>query len=178
MKHKELAVTGILAAILCVFAPFSLPLGAIPLSFATLAVFLISCLATPTKCVAAVIIYILFGAAGIPVFSGFTGGFQQIAGLTGGYIIGYIPCAFIVSLLINKFPDKKSLYPVSMMIGTVICYILGTAWYSLQTATDFWASLAVCVLPFVIGDTIKIILASVLGITLRKRLSKYIKNQR
>lgn len=175
MKHKELAVTGILAAILCVFSPFSLPFGAIPISFATLAVFLISCMASPLRCVAAVIIYILLGATGLPVFAGFAGGFQQIAGLTGGYIIGYIPCAFIISLLINRFFNKKAVYPLSMSLGLIICYVFGTAWYSFQTGTGFIAALAVCVVPFIIGDTLKIIIASVLGIILRKRLLKYIK---
>ena len=175
MKHKELAVTGILAAILCVLSPFSLPLGAIPISFSTLAVFLISCMAPPPCCIAAVIIYILLGAAGLPVFSGFMGGFQQITGLTGGYIIGYIPCTFIISLLVNRFYDKKASYPLSMISGLIICYIFGTAWYSFQTGTDFFASLTVCVVPFIIGDTLKIIAASVLGITLKKRLLKYIK---
>lgn len=174
MKHKNLALTAILAAVLCVFSPFSFPLGAIPLSLATFALFLISCISPPGRSVAAVIIYILIGAAGLPVFSGFTGGFQQIASLTGGYIIGYIPCAFTVSFLINKFKNSKIIYPVSMMSGTLVCYLCGTVWYSIQTKTDFVASLALCVFPFVIGDVLKIAAASVTGIILRKRLNKYI----
>ena len=174
MKHKNLALTAIMAAILCVFSPFSFPLGAIPLSLATFAVFLVSCISPPGRCVASVAIYILIGAAGLPVFSGFTGGFQQIASLTGGYIIGYIPCAFAVSALINKFNKANFIYPVSMTVGTLICYICGTAWYSIQTKTDFITALSICVFPFVIGDILKIAAASVTGITLRKRLNKYI----
>lgn len=174
MKHKNLAVTAITAAVLCVFSPFSLPLGAVPLSLATLAVCLISCLSPPKQSVTAVIIYILLGAAGLPVFSSFTGGFQQLAGLTGGYIIGYIPCSFVISFLINRFEDSKIIYPMSMTSGIAVCYLFGTVWYSFQTGTGFVESLAVCVLPFIIGDIIKIIAASTLGIMLRKRLKRYI----
>lgn len=174
MKHKKIAVTAITAAILCIFSPFSLPIGAVPVSLATFAICLISCITPWKQSVAAVTIYILLGACGLPVFSGFTGGFQQIAGLTGGFIIGYIPCSFIVSFFINKYQDKKFVYPLSMIIGFFACYFMGTVWYSLQTDTDFIAALTVCVLPFIIGDTVKITVATTLGIMLKNRLKKYI----
>lgn len=174
MKHKNLVLTAIMAAVLCVISPFSLPLGTIPLSFATLAVFLVSCISPPKRSVASVIVYILLGASGLPVFSGFVGGFQQIAGLTGGYIIGYIPCSFAVSYLTTKSEKSKFIYPLSMALGIAVCYFCGTVWYSYQTDTDFSAALAVCVLPFIAGDIIKIIAASAIGITLKNRLKKYI----
>lgn len=174
MKHKNLALTAIMAAVLCVFSPISLPLGAIPVSLSTLALFLISCISPPERSIAATVIYILIGAVGAPVFSGFTGGFQQLAGLTGGYIIGYIPCSFAVSFLISRFGKFKIIFPLSMLLGTLICYLSGTVWYSLQTQTAFAPSLAVCVLPFIVGDAIKIAAASAMGIILRKRLNKFI----
>ena len=174
MKHKNIAVTAITAAILCVFSPVSIPFGAIPVSLATFAICLISAIIPYKQSVAAVIIYILLGAAGLPVFSGFTGGFQQIVGITGGFIIGYIPCSVIVSLLTGKFADKKYIYPLSMAFGIAVCYISGTLWYSLQTGTHFTSAIAVCVIPFIVGDTIKISAASVIGIILRRRLKRYI----
>lgn len=174
MNHKKIAITAITASVLCVFSPISLPMGAIPVSLATFAICLISCITPWKQSVVAVIIYILLGAAGLPVFSGFVGGFQQIAGLTGGFIIGYIPCSFIVSFLIGRFPDKKYLYPLSMTLGIIFCYLSGTAWYSLQTDTDFKVAVAVCVLPFIISDAIKIFAASTLGFLLRNRLKRYI----
>ena len=174
MKHKNLTLIGILTAILCICSPFAFPLGAIPVTISILAVFLISCLSSPKQSIVAVIIYILLGATGIPVFSGFTGGIHQIAGITGGYILGYIPCSFTVSLLINKFENKKYIYPLSMIIGTAECYIIGTVWYSVQANMNFFDALTVCVLPFIFGDIIKIAVASIIGYTLRKRLSKYL----
>ncbi len=174
MKYKKIAIAAITAAVLCVFSPISLPLGAIPVSLATFAVCLISCITPWKQSIVAVIIYILLGAAGLPVFSGFVGGFQQIAGITGGFIVGYIPCAAIVSFLISKYPCKKYIYPLSMAIGIGSCYLSGTAWYSFQTGTEFGAALAVCALPFIIGDAIKISAASALGIILRNRLKNYL----
>lgn len=170
MKAQRIAVTGILAAAICLLAPLSIPVGAVPLSLATFAVYIIAC-TVDTKCaVSAVAIYILLGMAGLPVFSAFRGGLQIIAGATGGYIIGYIPCALTVSLLTEKFGNNKYIYPLSMVLGTLACYLIGTLWYTVQAEVAFTAALSVCVLPFIIGDIIKITAASALAIAIKKRI--------
>lgn len=174
MNTKKTALAAILAAILCVIAPISIPLSAIPVSLATFAVYIISCTVNKKYATVAVIIYILLGAAGLPVFSAFSGGFHRIAGVTGGYIIGYIPCAFITALLIEKMENKKIIYPLSMIAGTVVCYAAGTIWYMYQTKTSFVSAITTCILPFLIGDALKIAAASCIGLTLRKRLKKFI----
>lgn len=168
MKAQKIALTGILAAMICLLAPLSLPAGAVPISLATFAVYITACTAGPKQAASAIAIYILLGAAGLPVFSSFRGGFHIVAGLTGGYIIGYIPCALTVSLMTKKWGEKKYIYPLSMMLGTLECYLIGTLWYTLQTKVAFTAALSVCILPFIIGDIIKITAASALGIALRK----------
>lgn len=172
MNTKNITLIGILAAVLCVLAPFSIPVGAIPVSLATFAVYIISCTVNKKYAMAAVIIYILLGAAGLPVFSSFTGGFQKIAGLTGGFILGYIPCSYIIAALTDRFENKKFIYPLSMISGTLICYTIGTIWYMLQTDCGFLTAVTVCVIPFLIGDAVKISAASCIGITLRKRIKK------
>lgn len=171
MKAQKIAVTGILAAIICLLAPLSFPIGAVPISLATFAIYITACTVSVKISVPAVIIYILLGAAGLPVFSAFRGGFHIITGVTGGYILGYIPCALIIGLLIDKYENKKAIYPVSMISGTAVCCLTGTVWYMLQTGSSFAASLTVCVLPFIISDAIKITAACAIGFTLRKRLS-------
>lgn len=168
MKAQKIALTGILAAMICLLAPLSLPAGAVPVSLATLAVYITACTVNPKLSAGAIIIYILLGAAGLPVFSSFRGGFHIVAGVTGGYIIGYIPCALTVSLMTEKWGKKKYIYPLSMVLGTLECYLIGTLWYALQAKIAFTAALSVCVLPFIIGDIIKITAASALGIALRK----------
>lgn len=175
MKPQKIAIIGILAAIICLVSPFSFPLGAIPISLATFAVYIAACTVDVKISASSVIIYILLGAAGLPVFSNFSGGFHMISGVTGGYILGYIPCVLITGMLIKKFENKKWVYPVSMIIGTIACYFTGTVWYIIQTKSNIFSALAVCILPFLIGDAIKISAASVIGITLRKRLSRFLK---
>lgn len=173
---KEITITALMAAVICVLAPFSIPIGAIPISLATFAVYLTSAVSGWKKGTVAVIVYIALGAVGVPVFSGFEGGFQKIIGVTGGYIIGYIPCAFIIGFLTEKFKNKKAVFPLSMIAGTIFCYAVGTAWFMLQTHTGFVASLSMCVVPFLIFDAIKIICSSLIGIPLNKLLQK-IENQ-
>lgn len=174
MSAKKTAIIGILAALICVLAPFSFPVGAIPISLTTLAIYIVSCTVSLKYALPAVIIYILLGAAGLPVFSSFTGGFQCLTGLTGGYIIGYIPCAIIVSVLTDRFESRKYIYPFSMFLGTLVCYAFGTVRYMQLADCNAAAALAVCVFPFLIGDAVKIAAASCVGITLRKRLKRFI----
>lgn len=168
MKAQKIALTGILAAMICLFAPLSLPAGAVPVSLATLAIYITACTAGPKQTVSAIAIYILLGAAGLPVFSSFRGGLHMVTGVTGGYIIGYIPCALTVSLMTEKWGEKKYIYPLSMALGTFECYLTGTLWYTLQAKVAFTTAISICVLPFIIGDTIKITAASALGIALKK----------
>lgn len=175
MKAQKIAVTGILAAIICLLAPLSFPAGAIPISLATFAIYIVSCIADVKISVCAVIIYILLGAIGLPVFSAFRGGLHLITGVTGGYILGYIPCTVIIGLLVGKYENKKLIYPVSMALGTAACWLIGTLWYMLQTHSSFVSAVTVCVVPFIIGDIIKITAASAIGITLRKRLTRFFK---
>ena len=170
MKIKNITQTAIMAAIICVAAPFSVSVGPIPISLATFAVYIAGAVLGWKKGSLAVIIYILLGCIGLPVFSNFEGGFQKIAGVTGGYIIGYIPCAFIIGLITYRW-NKILSYPVSMVLGTAACYIVGTAWFMFQTNTSLAAALLVCVVPFLIGDAIKIAAASIISIQIRKRIT-------
>ena len=172
MKTYNIAITGILAAVICLLAPLSIPAGAVPLSLATFAVYVASCAAGPKHATSAVAIYILLGAAGLPVFSAFRGGFHVLAGVTGGYIIGYIPCAAVISLLCEKHGNKKAVFPLSMLLGTLICYLFGAAWYMIQAKCSVAMAFLTCIAPFILGDIIKIAAASIISISLRPRLSK------
>ncbi len=168
-KIKSLCVTAMFAAMICILSPITVPLAsAVPISLASFAVYLTAGILDVKNSVAAVGIYILLGAVGLPVFSSFQGGLQKLVGVTGGYIIGYLPLAFIVSILLKR--RSKLMYPVSMIIGTSALYSLGTIWFVLQTKSSFSAALASCVLPFIPGDIIKITAAGVICKTVYKRL--------
>ena len=167
MKTKDRVLTGVFAAVICVFAPFTIPIGAVPISLATFAVYLAAAVLGTKKGTLAVLIYILIGMAGVPVFSGFAGGIGKILGVTGGYIIGYIPCAFAIGVFTERFGGKNYIYPLALVIGTLILYSFGTAWFMVQSGSGLMQSLTVCVFPFLVGDAIKIAAASIVAIKLK-----------
>ncbi len=173
-KIKSLCVTAIFTAVICVIAPFSITVGSlVPLSLATFAIYLTASMLDFKNAVSAVLVYILLGAVGLPVFSSFSGGLQKLAGVTGGYIIGYIPLVILIALLL-KFKRKVWMYPLSMVLGTAVLYAFGTAWFIVQTKTTLASALASCVVPFLIGDAVKIICASAIATATRKRLNKFL----
>lgn len=171
---------AIFAAIICIAAPFSVPLpGLIPISLATFAVYLAGAMLGAKRGTIAVVVYILLGAVGLPIFSGFSGGFAKLLGVTGGYIIGYIPCAMITGIFADMQKGKKALnIPVGMILGTLACYVFGTAWFMIFTKTDLVTSLMSCVVPFLIGDAIKIAAATAISAPLKSRLDSIMRGVR
>ena len=159
----ELVLCAFCAAVTCILAPLSVPLaGEVPISLATFAVLLSGILLGGKLGALSQIVYVLLGSVGVPVFAGWTGGIGITLGVTGGYIIGYIPMALAAGLLYHRFGRNKSgirkyaVMLVSMVLATAVLYILGTAWFILQTGMTLGASLAACVIPFLPGDLIKI----------------------
>ena len=173
MKTRDINLTGMMAAFICVAGPLSVPVGPVPLSLATFAIYLAGTVLGWKRAVAAVTLYLLIGLAGVPVFSGFSGGFQKLAGVTGGYLIGYLFCALISGSGAGKQPGKKCFMlwaVIRMSIGTIVLYAFGTAWFVLQTGKTVGAALALCVLPFLAGDAVKIAAASVIAVPVRKAI--------
>ncbi len=167
MKTRDMVLVGVFAAIICIFSPFSVPVGPIPISLASFAVYIAAAVLGAKRGTMAVCIYVLIGAFGLPVFSGFTGGFARVAGVTGGYIIGYIFCAFAAGIIIDKFKSEKFVYPLALSIGTIVLYVFGTAWFMANTGNGLMESLMMCVIPFLIGDAVKIVAASAIAYKLK-----------
>ena len=170
MKVKDMTLIAVMAALLCVIGPLSIPVGPIPLSLATFAVYLAGAVLGKKRGTAAVALYLLIGMAGLPVFTGFSGGFQKLAGVTGGYLAGYLPCAFLTGLGAERMEreGRRRILPAAAAAGTVILYAAGTAWFMIQTGNTLGASLSLCVLPFLPGDAVKIAAAAVLTVPVRK----------
>ena len=172
-KTLRLVNTALLAALICVLAPVSLQIGPVPVSLATLAIYLVSSVAGPKRASVAVFVYILLGALGLPVFAGFTGGAQRLVGATGGYIAGYLPCAVLTGIISDRYRHRSALaYPLGMLLGTLSLYLLGTAWCIYSTRSSIAASLAICVLPFLPFDALKIAAVSLLAPRLRSALDR------
>ncbi|MBR5967588.1 MAG: biotin transporter BioY [Lachnospiraceae bacterium] len=178
-----LAATGVMTAVLCVAAPFSVPIGPVPISLATLIILLAVYVLGWKMGTVSVLLYLLLGMIGLPVFSGFSGGFVKLAGPTGGYLIGYIPLALIAGLFINisaNLPSSenkaaKAILPrlmqvLGMLLGTAVLYALGTAWFCILMDCTVSYALGLCVLPFIPGDLLKILIALLVGPELKKRI--------
>ena len=171
MKVKDMTITAVMAALICIAGPLTIPMGPIPLSLATFAVYLAGAVTGKKYGTTAVGLYLLIGIIGVPVFSGFSGGFQKLAGVTGGYLIGYLPCAFLSGIGAERAEKKgrRWLLLVMMTAGTAVLYAIGTAWFMIQTGNALGAALSLCVIPFLPGDAVKILAASILSPMIRKR---------
>lgn len=176
MKEKTfptrmLVLTALMAAVLCVLGPLSLSIGPIPLSFATLGIYLLVYLLGWKWGTVSVLVYILLGAAGMPVFSAFSGGLGKLLGPTGGYIVGYLFLALISGLAVER-SSRRWVHFLGMVLGTVVLYALGTAWFCFQGGYTVGDALAKCVWIFIPGDLIKIAVAICVGPLLRQRLEQ------
>ena len=166
-----MTMTALFAAMICVMAPWSFSAGAVPITLATLAIYLASLVLGWKRATAAVVIYILLGAVGVPVFSNLTGGLQKLVGPTGGYIAGYIPLALIAGLIADRLENAWG-YVIALLAGTLALYALGTAWFCISLGKDLGYAMGVCVLPFLPGDAIKVALATIIAIKLRPLVKK------
>lgn len=166
-RIRELTAAGLAAALLCAASPFSINIGPIPLSFATLIIYMSAAYLGSLRASAAVGVYLILGLAGLPVFSGFTAGAAKLVGPTGGYLVGYIPLALIVGLA-SKWKPSFFINVLFMIAGTAVLYTFGTAWYCVQSGVPVGTAMSACVLPFLPGDAIKIVAAATVSVKLRK----------
>ena len=176
---RSMVFMAIFAAILCVCAPFAVPLpGLVPITLATFAVYLAGTILGGKRGMIAVIVYILLGAVGLPIFSGFDGGIAKLMGVTGGYIIGYIPLALITGIFADMKTRGHWTMVIGMILGTVALYTFGTAWYMIFTGTALIPALLGCVVPFLIGDGIKIVCVTAIAMPLKSRLNAIMYNRK
>ncbi|MBR4949434.1 MAG: biotin transporter BioY [Clostridia bacterium] len=175
MKNKRLykiCICSFFVAVIAVCAQISFvtPFSSIPFNLALLGVFLAGGFLGEVLGSICVIIYILLGFLGIPVFAGFMAGPSVLFGPTGGFIIGYIFVAFITGVFSRKFKNRPFYNFLGMGSGLLICYIFGALWYMNIGKIPLLFAFTSSVLPFIIGDFIKIFASLIL----LKRLDKFI----
>ena len=173
---RRLTLCAVMAAVMCVLAPISVPIGPISLTGGTLAIYLTACLLGGRWGAVTTLVYPLLGFVGLPVFSGFQGGPGVLLGTTGGYIIGFIGSALVYWLVTAKLGNRTPVVACGCLLGLLVCYAFGTAWFlALYTSTkgpiSLAAALAACVVPFIVPDLLKIVLA----VLLARRVGKYLK---
>lgn len=168
----RLTSCALMAALMCVLCPMSIPIGPIPISLSILIILLTVCILGTKSAFISYTVYLLLGAAGMPVFSGFQGGLAKLTGPTGGYLIGFLPMILIAGFFIKKSNGKLPVTIAGMILGTLVAYLFGTVWFVLQTQSAISYALSVCVIPFIPFDLLKLALASVFGKILRDALAK------
>ena len=173
MKTKELTVTALCCALTAVSAPLTvtLPFTLIPFSLSLLPIFLTGALLPKRHAFLAVLLYVVLGMAGLPVFSGFAAGVGVLAGPTGGFIVGYPFTALLVSVAVeHRFSLLR--YAVGAAAGLAVCYACGSVWYAVSAGVPYLQSLLATVVPFVGWDALKAVLAGSLAAALRVVLKK------
>ena len=134
---------ALFAALTCVLAPLAVPIGPVPISLTNLVIYFSLYVLGWQRATITYIVYLLLGLVGLPVFSGFEGGVGKVAGPT-----------------------------VGMLIGTAIAYAFGTMWFCYSTGTGLGAAMALCVIPFIPGDLIKIAIAAVVAPTVANQIKR------
>jgi len=134
----------------------------VPITGQTLGVLLVGAALGSRRGALAVVMYLAQGAAGLPVFAHGGFGLHHMLGPTGGYLFGFVPAAFVVGALAERGWDRKPLTTVAAMaVGNIIIYAVGATWLAIWLGSAGRA-LALGVVPFLIGDGIKIALAAAL----------------
>jgi biotin transport system substrate-specific component len=163
----SLVYIAIGAALITVCSYITIPM-AVPFTLQTFAVFMALLILGGKRGTLSVLVYILMGAVGLPVFSGFKGGLGALFGKTGGYIIGFIFIGLIYTLATHFFGKKLYVEIVALILGLAVCYAFGTGWFMYIYMRDTGAVglvtvLSWCVFPFIIPDLIKMAIAVIVS---------------
>lgn len=170
---RDMVYIAIFAALMAICSWISIPTAAVSFTLQTFAVFVTVGLLGGKRGTLAVLVYILLGAVGLPVFAGFSGGLGSLLGSSGGYIIGFLFSALVMWGVERLFGTKAVPMVISMVLGLLVCYFFGTIWFmvvysSANGATPLLTILGWCVFPFIPFDLLKIVLAFIITARLRR----------
>ena len=171
MSTRQMTLTAMLTALLCILGPLTLPLGPIPLSLTTAVLMLMALLLGGRRATLCCAVYLLMGLAGLPVFAGFTGGLGALMGPTGGFLSGYLPMTALCGFVCARY-ERRIVQLGAFLAEMGLLYLIGTAWYCGQSGAEASAAVAVCVLPFLPGDAVKIAVVLIGGNAIKARLKK------
>ena len=171
-KTKQLTLTALLAAVICILGPIVLPLpfSPVPISLTMVGIYLAVYALGMWRGLAATALYLLLGLVGLPVFSGYAGGPAKLFGPTGGYLIGFLFTALISGYFIDRWWKNRLVSALGMVLGIAAAYVFGSAWLAYVNGLTFTQALMAGVLPYILPDLIKIALLAVVGKELKVRL--------
>lgn len=175
MNIKQIVLVGMFAALLAIISPFQiiLPFSPVPITLQIIGVTLAASILGSKLGSLSIIIYIVLGAIGLPIFAGFKSGVPTLVGPTGGYIIGFIVSAYFIGRFIEIKKDLSFFYVFFInIIGLLLVYTIGTIQLSFVYTHSFTKALTVGVIPYIIPDLVKLIFSSILIVQVQAALSK------
>ena len=164
MSTRNAAYIAMMAVILCVCSWLTIPFT-VPFTMQTFAVYCALLLLGGKRGLLAIGLYILLGLVGLPVFSGFRGGPGHLLGLTGGYIIGFLFTGLGYLLMESKLRSLGFLPRIVLLaLDLLPCYLVGTLWFTAVSRLHgseigFFGALGLCVVPYILPDLLKVVLA-------------------
>ena len=177
LRTLDMAYIALFAVLMAVCAWITVPLPKplVQFTLQTFAMFMALTTLGGRRGLYAMVVYLLLGAVGVPVFSGFRGGLGVLLDTTGGYIIGFAAAALVYWLLTAKLGDSLPVKIAACVLGLAVCYAFGTAWFLVLYARTtgrigVTTALSWCVLPYIVPDLLKLALAVVLSGRIKKFL--------
>lgn len=167
-----MAICAVMAALMCILGPMYIQIGPVPVTLISMVIHFMVYLLGTKKSLVSFLVYFLLGMAGMPVFSGFSGGMGKIAGPTGGYLIGFFVMILIEAAVIEKAKRNIWITYAAMFTATAADYAFGTAWFVFVTKSSITYALEVCVLCFIPLDIAKIAAAVYIGRVIYVRLRR------
>lgn len=166
-RTLDLAYMALGAVVIAVCSWISIP-AAVPFTMQTFAVFFVLLFLGGRRGTGSILVYVLLGAVGMPVFAQFASGVGVLLGSTGGYIAGFILTGLIYWLVTEAFGRRLWVKIAALVLGLAVLYAFGTAWFLFvyartAGAVGIAAALGWCVIPFIIPDMIKLGLAVMLS---------------
>ncbi len=174
---SDVCFIAIMAAVTAVMAQISIPMPmGVPMTMQTFAVTLAAIILGSKRGALSILIYLLIGAIGVPVFSNFTGGIPSFVGPTGGFLVSFPIMAYLIGLGVEL--KNKYLFILFLILGTISNYVVGVFFYMVVTDNSAAAAITACVVPFLPTAVVKAVLASVFGMQIKKRISPVLQEVR
>ena len=164
---RPMIYASLFAALTAAGAYLFVPIGPVPIVLQNMFVFLAGLLLGSRWGLASVAVYLLAGICGLPVFAGGTGGIGRIAGPTGGFLLGYLPAVFLVGWIAERRPGRMFRDVAAMLLGGAVLYACGVPWLAMVTGLPLAKAFAVGMVPFLLGDGIKIAAAAFIAKSVR-----------
>lgn len=171
---QDMVLIAVFTALIAICSWITIP-AQVPFTLQTFAIFVTAGMLGTKRGTLSVVIYILLGLVGVPVLAGFSGGPGVVIGPTGGYLLGFIFSALIIGVCMS-IAERKSetvklvITVIGMIFGDAVCFVVGTVWFMIVTNTSLIASMTLCVVPFIIPDLVKIVVATIIV----NRMKKYV----